>query len=116
MKRLLSLLTFSMMLHLSLVGADNVCANHAVSKAAPAAGQSGHHHGMPMPSRKGEKEKCDTPVSPDCCTAMVSCAPTIVMPEPSKEQLAAIHVSHPTDRVESALSRVTPPETPPPRA
>jgi hypothetical protein len=112
MKRFLSLLTFSMMVHLSLVAADNVCASHAVSKAASA----GQHHGMPMPSPKGEKGKCDTPISPDCCTAMVSCAPTLALPELGKEQLALIDVSHPTDRVESAPSRVTAPETPPPRA
>jgi hypothetical protein len=116
MKRLLSLLTFAVMLHLSLVGADNVCASHAVKKAAPSGGEGAHHHGMPMTSHGREKEKCDTPVSPDCCIAMTSCAPTIALWPPAQQQLALLHVSHPADRVESAPSRVTAPEPPPPRA
>lgn len=116
MKRALGAISMLLMLHLSLVGADNVCASHAVSKAASSGGQSAHHHGMPMQSHGGKKEKCDTPISPDCCTAMVSCAPTVALPAQDNEPLALIHVSQPTDRVDTAPSRATAPEPPPPRA
>jgi len=116
MKRALGAMSMLLMLHLSVVGADNVCASHAVSKKASSGGQSADHHGMPMQSPGGKKDKCDTPISPACCTAMVSCAPTVAPPARDNEPLALIHASQTTDRVDTAPSRATAPEPPPPRA
>ncbi len=117
MKRALGVVSMLLMLHLSLVAADNMCATHGASKAAPVASQGGHHHhGQPEPSHGSQKENCDTPVSPDCCSALTSCAPTLVLQSAEADELAVVRVSYSTERVESAESRVTAPEPPPPRS
>lgn len=116
MKRAFGAVSMLLMLHLSLVRADSACASHGASKGSPMAGMAEHHHGPAGPSHGGQKEKCDTPVTQDCCSALTSCAPALAAPASVEPRFAVLRVRQSTDRVESAPSRVTAPETPPPRA
>jgi hypothetical protein len=117
MKRLFGAISMLLMLHLTLVGADVVCATHGAAKM-PIAGDHMSHHGYPAQSsqRGSQKEKCNTPVSQDCCRALTSCAPTLDPVTLVASRFLPLDTATIAYRVDSPLARVTAPETPPPRA
>ena len=123
MRRALGLLSMLLMLHLTLVGSDTVCAKHAVDSSAAAVESHSIHAGMDgeqehTAQRHGEqKEQCKTPVSQDCCNALTSCSPTIVVAAaPSVGSVYLARATRPNSPPSSRLSRVPAPEPPPPKA
>lgn len=109
-----------LMAHLSLVGTDLACAKHGVAKApdAHAAHSTARHH--VSHSGRGasqQQDDCETPATPDCCSAVTSCAPTIAIGEvTSVDQTPLVDASRPVGTATAPLSRVVAPETPPPKA
>jgi hypothetical protein len=116
MKRLLGAISMALMLHLNLVGADAVCATHGSAKGPMAGDHMVHQQHSAHSSHGSQKGKCNTPVSPDCCSALTSCAPMLSLVSLVAIELVPLHADPVADRVDSPLSRVTAPETPPPRA
>ena len=116
MKRLFGAISMLLMLHLTLVGADVVCATHGAPKMPMAGGHMSHHQPPARSSHGGQKEKCNTPASQDCCRALTSCAPTLDPVTLVASRFLRLDAAHIAYRVDSPLSRVTAPETPPPKA
>jgi hypothetical protein len=107
------------MFHLTLVGPDDVCAEHG--RGAHSAQMPGHHAAGDAAIDRmshGESDRsCQTPSSAHCCEAVTSCAVTLAVAE------RAIAPATPAGRggvpaaVTSALlSRSLAPEPPPPKA
>ena len=120
MRRALGILSMVLMFHLTLVGGDVACAKHG--ETASLSGHAmqdpnAHHHGHPAGQHSEQAGQCDTPVSPDCCSAQAPCAPTLEVAEvlAFPEPILATRIV-PTSSESSALLRFTAPETPPPRA
>ena len=115
-RRILGLLTMSMMLHLSLVGTDFACAKHAHAINASMPGMP-NHQGHPLQSHGEGTGDCHTPISPDCCSAITSCSTTIgPVNNSALNPILRRREHHRWATRELALSRVAAPETPPPRA
>ena len=113
-RRLLGILVLASMAHLVVAGSDLVCATHGGHGAAqesqtPMAGM--HHHG------DTGKERCKVPVRNDCCEAMTSCsvnaALTSVIDAPGAATQVVRRVAFVAD---APLTRLVPPEPPPPKA
>jgi hypothetical protein len=108
------------LLHLNIVRADAACDQHETAPAhsamqheMPAGDMAAHHHGTP--AEKAD-QSCDTPVQVDCCQAVLSCSPGL-----GELTVAAVGVAQASHAVTARpiampLSRVTPPEPPPPRS
>src|SRR5215470_8525972 len=78
MKRALGLLMIASMLHLVMVESDSACAKHGAAPAATMAGMPDHPApAHPTSSPSEGRGDCHTPVVPDCCSAVASCAPSI---------------------------------------
>ena len=122
MRRTLGLLSMLFMVHLTLAGSDPVCAKHGSASAmamdTDASGSSdADHHSHSAQSHGEQQDQCEIPVTEDCCNAVTSCSPTIVIESMSAaaEPRPAVD-GRPTSHHVTLLSRVTAPETPPPRA
>jgi hypothetical protein len=119
MKRTVGLLILATMLHLVLVGTDLACASHGVaSVAGKMAGMPDHHAPVhPTGSHSEGRGDCHTPAVPDCCNAVSSWAPSnapaTVVATGVEPQAREALTPGPRD---AWVSRVTAPETPPPRA
>ncbi len=123
MRRALGFLSMLLMLHLTLVGSDRVCAKHGVDASVAVTDSHSIHAGMhheqshPAQGHGEQKEQCRTPVSQECCTALTSCSPTIVVAEATTvADLGSAQASRPNSLENSMLSRVPVPEPPPPKA
>ena len=123
MRRALGFVSMLLMLHLTLVGSDRVCAKHGVDATAAAMHGSSAHSGMsheqnhPAQTHGEQKEQCETPISQDCCSALTSCSPTIVVASATTVVRAmSADADRPLGPQSSMLSRVPAPEPPPPRA
>lgn len=117
LRRLLGIALAACMSHLVVAGSDLVCATHgghAVTEGAPASMPDMHHHGE---TGQAEKEQCKVPVSSTCCEAMTSCAASAAL-------IASVDDHSPpytSGRViaflaDAPLTRILPPEPPPPKA
>src|SRR5437763_386369 len=118
MKRAFGVLSMLLMFHLVLVGSDLACATHGTRStgAHSSMAHGAHHTGNPTGRHSEQERDCDTPVSPDCCSAQTPCAPTIdvAVVVSFAEPIAAAGII--PDGVDSSpLLRLTAPETPPPR-
>jgi hypothetical protein len=88
----------------------------------PAAGTDSHagmHHQQnhPAQSHGEQNEPCQTPASQECCRALTSCSPTIVVTQATiVADLVSAQVNRPSSPETSKLSRVSVPEPPPPKA
>jgi hypothetical protein len=116
-RRLLGILIVASMSHLVVAGSDLVCATHGGHAAAPdsqAPMPGMHHHGDAGDSGK---ERCKVPVRNDCCEAMTSCsanaALAVVIDENGGPNQDAPLVAFLAD---APLTRLVPPEPPPPKA
>lgn len=112
-RRLIALLLAFALLHLSVGRVDAACAMHG--RDAPATGHEGMQHDGAAPA---DETPCQTPVSPDCCQALASCAPMLSMDDGSDTITAPaiVHVTIAAAVSERPLSRSTAPEPPPPKA
>lgn len=109
-RRLFALVLAFAMLHLSVARADAVCEMHGHD--APVASHEGMQHDAPP-----EDASCESPLSPDCCQAVVSCAQLLGLSETrSIANAAIVHVTIAAAVTERPLSRFVAPETPPPKA
>lgn len=109
-RRLIALVIAFAMLHLSVARADAVCEMHG--HGAPATSHEGMQHDVPA-----EDASCETPLSPDCCQAVVSCAPVLDLSESrSVANTAIVHMAIAAAVIERPQSRSTAPEPPPPKA
>ena len=120
MKRVLGVVSMLLMFHLALVAGNLSCAKHsdaiAVSRHAMQP-QGGHNHSQAAALDSEQKDQCETPISPDCCSAQAPCAPTLIIAETTSfTEHTLVARALPTDSDASAPVRFTAPETPPPRA
>jgi hypothetical protein len=116
-RRLLGVLVVASMSHLVVAGSDLVCTTHGGHAAthesqAPMPGM--HHHGD---AGDTSKEACKVPVRSDCCEAMTTCATNVALTSvgddhasPKDDAGIAVFVA------DAPLSRLVPPEPPPPKA
>jgi hypothetical protein len=82
-RRFLGLLTWLLVLHLTLVRSDTVCAEHGVGGAhaaqTPADAHDQEHHAVTTGSTGGaEDTPCQVPTRPQCCEALASCTTSLV--------------------------------------
>ena len=126
MRRAVGFLVMLLTLHLFVASADLACAGHAAAHGAHGAygsramdmsamTQPGQAHGSNVRGEPGDD--CRTPVSPDCCSAMTSCAVSMI----ASADRASAPLPLSSDRriafaTEGASLRAAAPETPPPRA
>jgi hypothetical protein len=116
-RRLLGILIVASMAHLVVAGNDLVCATHGAHAAAPesqAAMPNMHHHGDGGDSGR---ERCKIPVRNDCCEAMTSCAANAALAVAIDENGGASSDARLVAFLSDApLTRLVPPEPPPPKA
>jgi hypothetical protein len=120
-RRLLGLLTLFVMFHLTLVGPDDVCAEHGQgAKESRTHGQDGHQMamaGVEQAASNVSHNTCETPRSPHCCEAVTSCAVSLAVVERSAAPAISIgRDGIPATPVGALLSRSLAPEPPPPKA
>jgi hypothetical protein len=119
MRRIASLVTALLTLHLTLVGGDLACARHSAGSAVA------ESHAMPMASHHEMStsgagvsepgETCPTPSTPVCCRAMTSCGQPMNAARTFGGELSSNSNEHGRRPVLPPLSRSTAPEPPPPR-
>ena len=118
LRRLVAVLTWMLMAHLTIVGSDVACASHSGDVAAMSHAMSHHQHAMP----RSEQARMDdaprgTPATPMCCQALSSC--TAVM---AVTQARPLGYGGTDRRVilrsgsDMQLSEILAPDPPPPRA
>ena len=113
LRRLLGLGVLLTMANLAFASSDLVCAkhtggHHATSESTMPA--TDHHDGT------SEKAPCDIPSRADCCQAVTSCAPSlslIAVVTSFDAQQDRVQLPRSTDEV--ALTRLIPPDPPPPK-
>ena len=131
LRRLAGVLTAACMLHLSVVASDAACGTHMASgRAFPDVGQVASDAtdmdtdmamdavlaAHPAPGEDGRSRECDTPVQPDCCRAVASCAQTFAAPDSAPRLPAIEPVRIPQSVMAVPLSELVAPDTPPPKA
>lgn len=119
-RRLLGILIVASMTHLVVAGSDLVCATHgghASAQESQAPMPDMHHHGDAGDAGDSGKERCKVPVRNDCCEAMASCSPNAALAVAIDEQ------GNPSSNArlvaflaDAPLTRLVPPEPPPPKA
>ena len=119
MKRVLGIVMTFLLLNFTLGSNDFACAKHgadAASSSAAVHADVTHHHGdQTNPSHSHERGGA-TPVAQPCCSAMASCMPTLAAHADATTSDSGESSSRPRSNALAALSRLTAPETPPPRA
>jgi hypothetical protein len=117
MRRLVGILLAASVAHLVVAGSDLVCAthaDHALAREAPASMEGMHHHGD---GGQTEKERCKIPARSDCCEAMTTCSTSAalaaVMDDEARPPEDGRDISFLAD---APLTRVIPPDPPPPKA
>lgn len=105
------------MANLAAASSDLVCAKHAGEhQAAPKSAAPGmdHHAGSESP----EKEPCNVAARSDCCAAMTSCAPSasLAVVLNAVVEVADGHGDQPRSTDALPLTRLIPPDPPPPKA
>jgi hypothetical protein len=120
-------LSMLLLFHLSLTTGDFACASHA-NHLGHGGRAAAEHVGMQMsvpstppsnaaPTVLGEAhEQCPTPITPACCTAMVSCSAVCVAGAAPDEFGPTLTTVNPCPDLAIATVRATGPDTPPPRA
>lgn len=125
LRRLTGLLTAASMLHLTVVASDAACATHMMSgeimmdgapMTADAAGMSAEMSDRAQTDDAQASRHCDTPVQPDCCSALASCASTFAVASSISDAPAIEHGAIAQGVVDMPLSELVAPATPPPKA
>jgi hypothetical protein len=108
---LLAMLT---MANLAFAGSDLVCAKHSDGHHAAAESPmpgTDHHDGT-----SSEKDPCNIPSRADCCQAVTSCAPSLSLAAVvTSFDMLADHSQRPRSIDEVPLTRLIPPDPPPPK-
>ena len=80
----LGILTAILMVHLTLVGSDRVCADHGVAGPHPASSERSSedapdhdHHGATSADAGADDDECRMPTRPRCCEALASCSVSV---------------------------------------
>jgi len=119
MQRAIGLISMLLMLHLSLVGSDMVCATHGAVKAhaGGAVHSAAHDHSDSSAVDASQQDDRETSPAPARCNGVMSCAPTIAIAAVTAvEDPSLVDAAHPAGPTTALLSRVIAPETPPPKA
>ena len=105
------------MAHLAFAGSDLVCATHGGHTAfqqTQSPMPDMHHHGD---TGDTGQERCKVPARSDCCEAMTTCSANAALTStiddqagPSREARLAVFIA------DAPLTRILPPEPPPPKA
>jgi hypothetical protein len=115
LRKLSGLLLLLTMANLAAASGDLTCAKHAGGhEAAPESAAPGmdHHVGSESP----EKEPCNVPARSDCCAAMTSCAPSVSLAViVANVEAPGGHDGQPRSTDEVPLTRLIPPDPPPPK-
>jgi hypothetical protein len=71
LRRLVAVVTWFFMAHLTIVGSDLACASHSGDEAAMSNAMAHHEHATPH-SEQGRMDDvpCRTPATPMCCQAL----------------------------------------------
>jgi hypothetical protein len=127
LRRVTGVLTAVLMLHLSVVASDVVCATHMTAAHVDVGARQTHHAeastdmGADMANQTGLEQHhgehpCDTPVQPNCCQALASCGSVFAAtnspsraPAIGRERIARAVTDMPA-------SELVAPDTPPPKA
>jgi hypothetical protein len=116
LRKVSGLLLTLTMAHLAVAGNDLVCARHAGGHhaAAETAMPGMDHHGLA--GDQAPEKPCNAPARSDCCEAVTTCAAAISLGTTivSLEPAAAEH-ARPISADEVLLSRLIPPDPPPPK-
>jgi hypothetical protein len=122
MKRALGFLSTLLLLHLTVAPGRLVCAKHGADSSAAenVAVSNGHHqhehHHAGTTGHTEQRDEAGAPAPQGCCGAMASCSPTIVaVSVASAGEDVYSRQARPSKRDDFALTRVTAPETPPPK-
>ena len=114
LRRLSGLLLVLTMANLAFVGSDVVCAKHAGGHhAAPTSASTdmNHHDGDTQPN-----EPCNIPARSDCCQMVTSCAPSMSLAAAVSDlDEVFTHHEQPRSIDELPLTRLIPPDPPPPK-
>jgi hypothetical protein len=115
LRKLSGLLLMLTLANLAVASSDLVCAKHAGGhQAAPESGapDMDHHAGSDSP----ETHRCNLPARSDCCAAMISCAPSVSLAAAvTGFDAPTAHVAQPGSTDEVPLTRLIPPDPPPPK-
>jgi hypothetical protein len=120
-RRLLGLFTMLVTFHLTLVGADAVCAEHGTPDgmshhSASGTNASGGGMMVPAPEHGDSHRPCETTGSSHCCDAVTSCALTLALTAQGELSLASALGSISIAGGDTILlSRSLGPEPPPPK-
>ena len=117
MRRAFGLLMMFLFLNLTLGSSELVCEKHGPEASSPMAGMTAHHHGQPDGASHGshQHQSGGAPSTAPCCPAMASCGLTAVVEATDGSSTFVLHDATPSSVAHALLSRVTAPETPPPR-
>lgn len=124
-RRFAGALTALLMLHLSLVASDAVCATHTTGHARNAQHQSAPggesradmsaqmaHHG----AHDQRQRPCETPSQANCCQALASCGASFAASATRSLPPARANALVPSSVIDIPLSELAAPEPPPPKA
>lgn len=114
-RRLSGLLLLLTTVNLAAASSDLVCAKHSGGHHATAeslAPGMDHHTDTDSP----EKDPCSIPARSDCCAAMTSCAPSMSLAVVvTRVDAPKAHHEQPLSTDEALLTRLIPPDPPPPK-
>jgi hypothetical protein len=124
-RRLAAVFMAFLMLHLSVVSSDAACATHMSDTHAHGQGMSmkgGNTSGSmnaSMQARGGAVQEpqapCDTPVQPNCCQALASCATVFAVGRASAPRQRPERAGVAATELLIPLSELIAPDPPPPK-
>jgi hypothetical protein len=121
-RRLTSVLTSLLLLHLTWVSADLACAKHGVHGGAqvsqPDASSHADHHAPAGPDAVGHADTaCQVPTLPACCEALASCGMSIADERPAESgDLSYLTAGARSGVGDMPASWTLEPDPPPPKA
>lgn len=117
LRRVVAALTWLVMVHLTMVGSDFICAAHSGDAAAPPHAMTHHEHASTSPHEaRADQAPCRTPAIPMCCQALTSCAAALSLAESQHSNvIARAQRVVPTALGAMPLSQIIAPDPPPPR-
>jgi hypothetical protein len=117
LRRLVGVLLWVMMAHLTIVGSDFSCASHSGDVAAMSQPMTHHRHAMAGSEQVMiDDAPCRMPTTPMCCQALTSC--TAVMSVTQNRSFGCVSVdrsSVPRSASDIPRSEILAPDPPPPR-
>ena len=118
LRRIASMLTMLVMLHLALVGGDAACAEHGEHRAMARMSEAAAHDAAASHEahHASDRAPCEAPATAHCCDALASCAMVALGAPVGTSVSIVVGAVAPPAASRALLSRASGPEPPPPRA